>query len=189
METDDPLTSPGENGASAIGVAAAINDTHGLGVEARADITRREGDVIAGGAVDDAFSLAINGESIELGGEVAAGDLDDAVERAINDAAPTTGVTANKTTLSVDGMPSTRLVLQAPDGRNIVLEVSDAAAPITGLRTGTTRAGLILDHDAPIVVGGPNAVVAGLAVGESVADPTRWRITARRVYCGAKGEL
>ncbi len=153
------------------------------------DITRLEGETIVGGQIDDAFTLVINGEPIALDGEIGEGDLDDALEDAINAVAQTTRITVTKTTVPVDGAVSTRLVLEAADGRNIAVETSPAAARITGLQTGTARGAIILDHDAPIVVSGPNAVAAGLAVGESVADPSRWRITARRVFCGAKGEL
>jgi len=186
---DDPSAPLADNGASAIGVAAAINDTEGLRVQARPGVGRFEGETITGGEVGPEFALVINAERIELAGVVAEGDADHRLQNAVNAAAPLTGVTASKTTLNVGGMVSTRLVLQSPDGRNITLEVSPDAATVTGLVTGTTRAGVILDHDAPIVVSGPNAVAAGLAVGESVADPTRWRVTARRVFCGAKGTL
>ena len=192
---DDASPGADENGASAIAVAAAINETADLRIVARPGVTRLHGDPIAGGEVPGVLSFQLNAETVRIpsgeagpgeAGVVLEGDLNDALENAINDVWPQTGVVAAKTTETVDGVLTTRLVLEAEDGRNIVLAVRPEVSAITGLRTGTTRTSIVLDHDAPIVIGGANALAAGLVNGESEVDPSRWRITARRVFCGAK---
>lgn len=139
----DDLVSTADNANSAIAKSEAINDAAAFSdVRAIVEPTVLTGGAIAGGDLDNADNISINGETI-TGITVQANDADDALVDAINAVAADTGVIAS---LDVDN----QLVLTADDGRNISVTTSSAdAATFTGLNggaatTATTGGALVL---------------------------------------------
>jgi hypothetical protein len=191
IEEDDQVSPRGEAVVSAIATAFVINEvTAETGVRARRNPTRVEGGPVVGGPLEggdlgEAPGLQINGVHIPFEGEV---DPDDPAPlvAAINASFAVTRVEASTRTVDDGGAQSTRLALTAVDGRNILIQVTEAAALSTGLGAGLFYGSVRLDDDAPFTLGGANPGRAGLPAGESVVDPSLWRITARAVRCGAR---
>jgi hypothetical protein len=152
--------------------------------------TRFEGGSIEGGVLDgedgDEPGLQINGIPIPFDGSVAFNDTNGRLVSAINGASAQTGVEASTTAANVDGMPMVWLVLEAGDGRDILVQVTDRGATVTGLSSGRTHGRVRIDEDAPFTVGGTNPGAAGLAPGRTEPDPGRWRVTARSLECGGR---
>jgi flagellin len=116
---DDQLSTSFAAG-SAIAKAAAINDTtefHGVTAKPLPN-EFVSANPIAGGTLDNATNIVINGQVIS-GFGVAADDATDVLVRSINEVFDRTGVSAS---LDERG----RLVLRAEDGRNIELQVNGA---------------------------------------------------------------
>ncbi len=158
----DDVRSTADNANSAIAKGAAINDgTPFSDVRAIVEPTEVVGGAIAGGDLDAADNITINGSTIS-GITVQASDADDALVDAINAVADDTGVIA-----SIDA--DSQLVLTADDGRNITVVTSSAdAANFTGLNAGaetvTTGGSLVLQSTEPVELT-INAAGADTAVG------------------------
>ena len=185
---------PGEGVASAIAVAAVINEmADETGVEARPNTTRVEGAPIGGGPVGEG-PFRINGIDIEVleatgrnDNDVNADDTDNRLLNAVNRQTLLTGVTATKVRADGDGEPPYTLVLTANDGRNILIEADPGLAVVVGLMPGLTYSGVTLEsRSGAFEVGGEAPSAAGLRQGAATVDRTRWRITARNVECGGR---
>jgi len=130
VAADDTL-STANNAGSAIAIAAAVDDSEPYsgvqGIVGEASVTA--GAVAAGGVLDAVDYITINGQDI-TGITVQVADADSALVDAINAEADTTGVYASRDANS-------RVVLNAPDGRNIeVTTTTAAAATRTGFNGG-----------------------------------------------------
>ena len=129
-DTDDLYSSHDRSG-SGIAKAKAINSqTEFTGVKAKALETFVLGDPIAGGTLDNANFISINGEKI-LGIDIESSDATGELVGAINALRSKTGVEA-----VVDEIGA--LTLTADDGRNIAIETSSIqASDATGLNFGS----------------------------------------------------
>ncbi len=148
--SDDQLSTSFATG-SAIAKAAAINDlTNVHGVNAYANESVRLGTAdIAGGTLDEANYLVINGRSI-TGFEVLADDAEDRLLNAINAEFQNTGVTAVRDS-------NGQIELHASDGRNIEVELVGAGvANTTGLTQGVTLSTITLESEEQYQLGAAN---------------------------------
>ncbi|MBU0553798.1 flagellin [Myxococcota bacterium] len=171
---DDTLSTT-QNDASAIAVAAAINDVAAeTGVTATVEAAIVEGGAaIGGGALGATDSLSING--VAIAGEFNADDAGGGLVDAINAAAEQTGVTAS---LTEQG----RLSLTATDGRNIAVELTGAAGAVTGLSAGVTTGRVALRGEDQFTLGGTDPTQAGFEAGMVGRAPERAisRVDVRR---------
>ena len=128
--TADDQFSTTLNDASAIAKAAAINDSSQFtNVRAIVNASISEGnDPVAGGTLDSANYVTINGSTI-TGITVQSDDADDSLVSAINAVAGDTGVVAS---LAEDNT----LILTALDGRNVEVTTVGQAGTVTGLNAG-----------------------------------------------------
>ena len=157
--TDDTVSTSLAS-ASAIAKAAAINDGSEFSkVTARALTTvNDENQDIQGGQLNSDSYININGVTI-TDFLVQEDDADDALANQINAVSDETGVVA-----SLDA--NSRLTLTAIDGRNIHVEVTDAAAAaITGLAVGESIefAALEIQSDKQFEITGANVGFVGFA--------------------------
>lgn len=170
VDADDALSSAGRAG-SAIAKARAINDASPFtGVRALVNRTTVTGNAVpAGGDLDAVNHLVVNGQTI-VGITVQAADADDSLVGAINAVSDVTGIVA-----SLD--QNSRLVLEAADGRNIVVQTSSvAAAQTAGLNDGaaatvSTGGSLTLVSDEPVTLT-VDVAAAGEALGFAAVAAT-----------------
>ncbi|MBV70335.1 MAG: flagellin [Myxococcales bacterium] len=158
---DDQLSTSFAAG-SALAKAAAINDaTNYTGVSARVLATEARTDLdIAGGSLTNTSFIEINGVTLTTF-DVATDDADHELKNQINAVADRTGVLA-----SYD--ENSRLILTAGDGRNIEVNVSDAAATaVTGLTSGVSTGSLEFSSGEQFRVSGGQVDYLGLT-GEQI---------------------
>lgn len=142
VAADDTVSTTLNNG-SAIAKAEAINDSTAFtGVRAIVNEASVSGGAIAGGTLDSANNVAINGQTI-TGVSIESNDANDELVNAINAVTDSTGVVA---TLDQDN----QLVLTADDGRNIEVEVNGTGGATTGLAAGVTGGSITLQSDEQI---------------------------------------
>lgn len=163
---DDTVSTSFATG-SAIAKAAAINDfTEYTGVRAVINSTTRAGAAIpAGGALDDANYIVINGQEI-TGFSMSEGDAGDTLIDNINSLVNRTGVVARR---DAEG----QIELSASDGRNIEVQVNGAAGAITGLGASSVAQGTItLDSNESILVSGADEGLIGFVNNAQVGRTT-----------------
>jgi flagellin len=170
----DDLVSTTLNSGSAIAKAEAINDsTNFTGVKAIVNSATDSGNAdIAGGTLDSANFVSINGQTI-TGIIVEADDANNELVNAINAVTSDTGVVA-----TLDS--GNNVVLTAEDGRNIEVTTAGNGNTVTGLENSVTAGSITLQSEDQVTLVTGNNQELGIGIGQGGGNTDIFGVNSSR---------